>query len=313
MASLPGMPGSLGMPGGTGFQSAGNPSGSDLSLDLPTLAGDSFGAWPLVVNKTVVHWLSPFGPDDGHGGELPATLSFPPTTEGNTLVIVQNSLWGPDYPRFNGKTAGWDDSANFTPNDQFSGIFGGSGLPDPPGSPQNAGSLIAYFTNVPGGLSTISYGDVVGHKGAPEWTAIYELTPSIVVDGNPKYIPIDEDNFSNASPFLNVPVDGPIDATGIYFAGMSTAGTSADFFVSTSFPWVIDEQDAFGLTPSKETGIGAVAIIYGGAGTQQAAWDGGSANHGFVSSSISLVNFSTSGGGGGADLNQFLPNVWIVS
>lgn len=293
------MPGSLGLP-----------IGSTDSTD----GGDPNSGAVTIVNRTIFH--SPIFSPNG-------IIPIPPTTAGNTLVIVQNSFWFPDYPRFNGKTAGWlDDAVTFTPNTVDVGIFGGSGIPGPldtppgPGSPQNAGSLIAYFTNIAGGVSQISYGDISrGTAYPPEWTIIYELSPCIVFDGNPVYTFIDEGNTSGSDP-VGVPVNGPDGIAAIYFTGMTVMknGAPGSLLASVNAPWQIDYQNLLSYA-TPQGGCAAFAIIPSESGPQQALWSGDGGDD-WVSAAICLV--STGGGGGTPPPpppleDQFLPNVWIVS
>jgi hypothetical protein len=273
---------------------AGPPFGASSNSDL-TLPDQAPLKAPTVVHKTVYH-----------GANAPATITIPPTTKGNTIVIVQSSLWYPSYPVFDGIAGGWGpDGFTFTENDATHGIFGGSA--DFPADLRNSGSLIAYFTNIRAGITGVVYTNDfgTGHAnlgGTPEWTTIYELTPCSMFDGNPKH------GFLSESPIVSVPVNGPSAGTAIYIGGMYTANVpDGSFFSSVSTPWVIDEQDLF--TPAGEGGCAAVAIIASGSGTQQAIWSGSSANDYFASASICLVGPAGSTSSGGI----FQPNVCIVS
>lgn len=308
MASLPGMPGSLGLSAGSGFQQpSGTPTGSDLSLDLPPGIGESTVAGIAIVNKTVFHWPTAFN------DEQPDTsVPIPPTTAGNTLVIVQNSLWYPRYPVFNGVWARWVTQPTGSgqvvpPNTIDNGFFGGSADTIP--QLENAGALIAYFTNIADGVPEI----VFKSGGAPEWTVIYELSPCFMYDGNPV------SGFVSEPSIVGYPVNGPLDVDAIYFAGITASNFSeGSFFDRVNPPWNIDEQDLFddkGGFFGATHGCAAVAIA-GGRGFQQPSWIGGSADDYFATTAISLVRGP--GGGGGTptpspDLDQFLPNVWIVS
>ena len=323
MASLPGMPGNLGLPAGTGpIQPSGSGSGSDLSLDT---GGDGSTGASLIVNRTLYR-----APTEHVSGTDTAVIDdgvaiIPPTTEGNTLVVVGMSGPAPNWPKFNGiipgRNAGWpiapDDPRPINTADN--GYSGDAG-PYPNG--YNSGSSIGYWTNIPGGLTEVSWDrNADGSVGpwTPTLAMIYELVPCIVTDIRGS----GEVDFT-ADPPTTVPdlqawaVTGPA-ANGFYISSIlySDYPTIEGSFSSVTYPWQLDYQETL-MLPVNIIIAGAIAIISNGSGVQRATFHWGGSDHvgstNYGATSIALLPTGPIGPPSSAsDLDQFLPNVWVVS
>ena len=303
MASLPGMPGSLGIQGSQPLTggSGSTGGGSDGTFDLPSPSGITSSA---LINRTIFH-----APGIGHG-----SVSIPPTTEGNTLVVVQMGATFVSRPVFNDVMAGYPIGHSGTPINTSDNGFSGAG--DEPGF--NSGSEIGYFTNIAGGITTVDYpSDFHGANAGyiPTIGIVYEFQgpcPVVALLGTAD-IP---DATTTPPDLVAYAIAGP-DAGGFYISSIlatDDAGGSGAYS-SVNAPWVFDYQESQNLPTIFIAG--AVAIIEGGAGTQQATFSwGGSATGDFYYGATSIVVLP----GGGTtptpslgDLDQFLPNVWVVS
>jgi hypothetical protein len=325
MASLPGMPGSLGLPGGSGLQqSSGNPSGSDLSLDIPSDSGSISSA--AIVNRTVFH--SPVIPRPLPSGPLVlnnGSVSIPPTTAGNTLVIVQMSTWWTSIPVFNGVAAGYPaDYFGQTPINTPDNGFDGDGSDFVYPNSLNTGAEIAYFTNIAGGVTEISYPTDFplvpsGTRNCgfiPTIGIVYELLPCSVVSifGTADDTPVAETSAPDLQAYA---VTGPVSG-GIYISCLVTysGDPMSGAFSGVNSPWELEYQETIN-EPSGRLFLGAAtALIVGGGGPQQAifTWGGPDPNPYYGATSIALFCSALAGPPtSGGDVNQFLPNVWIVS
>jgi hypothetical protein len=310
-----GSPGLPGLPSGTGSgtRDALQPFGGG-SFEPPSIPFGASSA--VIVNRSIFHSYPVAN------GAVPIA----PTTEGNTLVVVQMSQNWVSTPVFNNVCAGYppgyfDDPPLNTQGNGFSGFQGDF----PHGV--NTGSAIAYFTNIAGGVTEISYPGIVfsSHQTGfiPTIGIVYELAPCLVLDLFSTAYADQPDLRTTPPDLLTYAVTGP-PSGGLYistivynYGGPLTKLTGA--FSGVSSPWTLDYQEKW-TDPTHAWDIAVASAIIDDttgvtSGTQQAVftWVGDDAGANYGAASIALFPLRSGGGTDNlAELSQFLPNVWIT-
>ena len=172
MASIPGIPGSLGLPAGT-------PQGLDATNPDST-GGNQGGTAIPAAAPTIIHFST-----------LTDSGSIPPTTEGNTLVVLVNNVnWWP-YVNSTETEIGikWDTLVHFYDGIPMLNAING------PRNPVDAATYVGpfeiqgwvfpvsmyYLEMVPGGITSIQLNLAYGSE--PQTAAfafVYEITPAVL-------------------------------------------------------------------------------------------------------------------------------------
>lgn len=309
MASLPGMPGNLGLPAGTGpIQPSGSGSGSDLSLDLPTPVAEGLSFANATFITTVI---------EGHPNEnLSGSVTIPATTAGNLVIVILSPVFWPDNtPPFD---AHYDIHFSLDVNTGETPIvIPNGGDEDFDTFAQNSGIRSWYFVTV-GGTTTLNWTatgyptpDAFGQNGPAPNFWVYEVAGSSdwALAQSARVYAVD----SGDTPTFLPPWTGP-ELTGtalhnIYFVAAWRPDANLKFLTS----WIPDP-----FSSTYHLANFTIGYILDGFGTQQAQYDrdpggdesafGAYLSYGFVFSATAESGPPPTG-----DLDQFLPNIWIVS
>jgi hypothetical protein len=327
MASLPGMPGSRGLPSSNDPTSGSG--GSDTTFDVP-LDIALFPDPPVVVAKTVIN---------------EAVGSISPTTAGNTLVILttQPGVLIP-YLNSTGTRIGLDcfgipvyDGIRF-----YDAAMGPRNSADallilPPRITGYLGweeSGVYYLDSIPGGVTSIQFllatDDPDIHPfttNGPFFAFVYELTPAVLDVASDNMVEVETSgpgtSRATTSSGTITPSAG-VSAIAFALIGIREFPTVGGGSVTPNWP---EDLSGFFIAPgtvdplwtihslvldstSGTTSLvcllsclqvpGPTAFFYGGAMVAFRTLTGVSGG-------------GTGGGGGGGDLNEFLPNVWVNS
>jgi hypothetical protein len=204
----------------------------------------------------------------------PTTWSISPTTQGNTLVVVESTgqFGSPPLPYLNGT------SLTALGGTQFGG---------------ERGLFIYLLTNIAGGYTTITWPG----SPVPALAVIYEYTPC-TLDAS-------AGGFGGTTGTETCPAITPNAGTGkLFINAIGTAGNTAgnypEIFSSVASPWSTDYtgQLAGGVQGQFHPGVTlGIGIIASGSGTQQAVWTSSPGGYGY--GAISLAFTFTGGGSGG--------------